>query len=87
MELTRLSSKGQVIIPKAVRAAHHWEPGQELEVIDTKEGVLLKPKSPFARTEFSEVFGMLKGRISPKTDAEIEAALRKDIRRKWLGRD
>jgi bifunctional DNA-binding transcriptional regulator/antitoxin component of YhaV-PrlF toxin-antitoxin module len=30
MELTRLSSKGQVIIPEALRAVHHWEAGQEL---------------------------------------------------------
>lgn len=86
MELTRLSSKGQVIIPKAVRAAHHWEPGQELEVIDTKEGVLLKPKSPFARTELSEVFGMLSKYAKNLSEEEIKAAIDADFRRKWRGR-
>lgn len=35
METTKLSSKGQVIIPKAFRSTHHWEPGLELMVIDT----------------------------------------------------
>ncbi|PZN73131.1 MAG: hypothetical protein DM484_23225 [Candidatus Methylumidiphilus alinenensis] len=29
METTRLSSKGQVILPKSVRDAHHWSPGSE----------------------------------------------------------
>jgi len=47
MSITRLSSKGQLIIPKPVRRAHCWDAGQELEVIDMEEGVLLKTKSPF----------------------------------------
>ena len=42
MTKTRLSSKGQVIIPAQVRAAHHWEAGQELTVVDAGDGILLK---------------------------------------------
>lgn len=30
METTRLSSKGQIIIPKALRDIYHWQTGQEL---------------------------------------------------------
>ncbi len=45
METTRLSSKGQVIIPKAVRSAHQWGVGLELEVIEMGDGVLLRPKT------------------------------------------
>ena len=33
METTRLSSKGQVIIPKTLRDAHHWLAGQEFIAI------------------------------------------------------
>ncbi|MEZ5581437.1 MAG: AbrB/MazE/SpoVT family DNA-binding domain-containing protein [Candidatus Competibacteraceae bacterium] len=55
METTKLSSKGQVIIPKPFRAAHGWEPGQELVVINTGDGVLLKPKTPFQETNLEEV--------------------------------
>ena len=47
MANTRLSSKGQVIIPRSYLDAHHWKAGQELVVIDTEEGVLLKPARPF----------------------------------------
>lgn len=52
-------------------------------VIDTGDGLLLKPRAPFAPTDLSDVFGMFKGRVAPKTDEEIEAALLQDMRRKW----
>lgn len=39
---TRLSSKGQVIIPKAFRDAYNWRPGQEFIVIATGDGLMLK---------------------------------------------
>lgn len=83
METTKLSSKGQVIIPKAFRSTHHWEPGLELMVIDTGDGLLLKPKAPFAPSDLSEVFGMFKDKVSPKTDEEIAAALAQNMRSKW----
>ena len=52
MAKTRLSSKGQVIIPKAVRDRHGWEPGVELEVEDHGEAVVLRPANPFPPTTF-----------------------------------
>ena len=55
IEITRLSSKGQVIIPKSIRQNHRWLIGQEFTVEDTGEGVLLRPKSPFPRTTVEEV--------------------------------
>ena len=65
MKTTRLSRKGRVLIPKALRSIHHWEPGLELIVIDTGDGLLLKPKAPFAPAELADVSGMLKGMGSP----------------------
>ena len=59
MPTTHLSSKGQVIIPKAVRESHHWRPGQVLEVIVTPDGVLLRSKPPFAPSHLDEVAGSL----------------------------
>ncbi|EHK56017.1 transcriptional regulator, AbrB family protein [Mesorhizobium alhagi CCNWXJ12-2] len=38
-----LSSKFQISIPKAVREAHHWQPGQEFAFIPKGSGVLLVP--------------------------------------------
>ncbi|NLA75083.1 MAG: AbrB/MazE/SpoVT family DNA-binding domain-containing protein, partial [Deltaproteobacteria bacterium] len=43
MQTTQLSSKGQVIIPKTLRDRYKWNPGQRLSVIDTGEGIILKP--------------------------------------------
>ena len=87
METTKLSSKGQVIIPKALRSMHHWEPGLELMVIDTGDGLLLKPKVPFAPADLADVAGMLKDKVRPRTDEEIKAALVADVRGKWRDRD
>jgi AbrB family looped-hinge helix DNA binding protein len=57
MSTTRLSSRGQVVLPKRVRDKHQWDPGQEFEVVQTEEGVLLRPRSPFPETTFEAVRG------------------------------
>ncbi len=43
METTRLSTKGQVILPKSVRTSRAWMPGTRFAVEETAEGVLLRP--------------------------------------------
>jgi len=73
---TRLSSKGQVIIPRATRAAHHWETGQELIVIDTEEGVLLKPVPSAPPATLEELAGCLSYSGSPKTLDDMEQAIK-----------
>jgi AbrB family looped-hinge helix DNA binding protein len=45
MARTKVSSKGQVVLPKSVRDAHGWQAGTELEVIDRPNEVVLRPKS------------------------------------------
>ena len=57
MQLTRMSSKGQVVIPQAIRSAHAWTPGVEFEVEDRPEGLLLRPRTPFAPTSVADVVG------------------------------
>ncbi len=42
-DTTRLSSKFQISIPKAVRAAHRWQAGQEFAFVPRGTGVLLVP--------------------------------------------
>lgn len=59
MNKTRLSSKGQVIIPKSLRDSRHWQVGQELEVIDTVDGVLLKPVRAVKPAALDELYGCL----------------------------
>ncbi len=79
MSTTKLSSKGQVIIPAPVRASHHWEAGQELVVIDTGDGVLLKPKSPFPETSVKKVAGCLHYQGKAKTLEEMGEAIKAGV--------
>jgi len=80
MLTTKLSSKGHVIIPKEIRSRHHWETGQELQAIDTNEGVLLRPTSPFPVTSMKEVASCLFHSGKAKTLKEMEAAIKKGAR-------
>lgn len=75
MNKTRLSSKGQVIIPKSSRDSHHWEAGQELAVIDTEEGVLLKPVQPAPPATLEELAGCLSYTGTAKSLEEMEQAI------------
>ena len=75
MNTTKLSSKGQVIIPKSVRNARHWEAGQELIVVDVGDGILLKPKTSFEESTLDEVAGCLKFKGKAKTLDEMDAAI------------
>lgn len=83
MEVTRLSSKGQVIIPKALRTAHRWETGQELIAIDAGDGILLKPKKPFPETTLAQVAGCLKYQGTPKNLDDFEDAIRQGVMEQW----
>jgi len=80
MLTTKLSSKGQVIIPKEIRSRHHWEPGQELQAIDTDDGILLRPASPFPETTIKDVASCLYYSGKPKTLEEMDAAIKKGAR-------
>jgi AbrB family looped-hinge helix DNA binding protein len=40
---TRLSSKGQIVLPKPLRAAHRWSPGTEFVLEERGADLLLKP--------------------------------------------
>ena len=78
---TRVSTKGQVILPKAVRDRHGWAAGTVLEVVDGPSGVLLRPAVTLAPARPEDVFGMLKTYYSgpPKTIAEMDAAITEEV--------
>ena len=79
METTRLSSKGQVIIPKNLRDANHWLAGQELIAIDMGDGILLKPKKPFEETNLEDVAGCLHYEGKAKTLEEMDNAIHQGV--------
>jgi AbrB family looped-hinge helix DNA binding protein len=83
---TIVSTKGQVILPKAIRKRRDWDAGTRLIVEDTPEGVLLKSAPAFAPTRPDTVFGMLPSMGAPKSIEEMEAGVLAEARRRH-GRD
>ena len=59
MDTTKLSAKGQIVLPKRVRDAHGWAPGAEFVVENTAVGVLLRPKSQGKKGRIADAAGML----------------------------
>ena len=75
MLITKLSSKGQVIIPKTIRLLHHWESGQALVVEDVGNGIILKPLTPFNESTLDDVAGCLKYDGKPKSIDDMHSAI------------
>jgi AbrB family looped-hinge helix DNA binding protein len=77
METVKLSSKGQIVIPKAMRDDMHLPPGTEFVISMTATGLTLTPKTLFPKTSGREVRGFLakRGRSLPD-DADIKARIR-----------
>ena len=82
---TTVSSKGQVVLPKAIRRALRWETGMRLVVENTPEGVLLKALPAFAETRPEDVFGSLAYSGPPKSLADMEAGVKAEARRRHAG--
>ena len=80
--ITTVSTKGQIILPKAIRQALHWKAGMRLVVENTPEGVLLKPVPAFAETRPGDVFGCLGSAGAPKSLVELEAGVLAEAKRR-----
>jgi AbrB family looped-hinge helix DNA binding protein len=79
---TVLSTKGQVILPKSIRAHRQWDAGTRLVVEDTADGVLLRPAPSFPPTQPSDVFGCLPRRGKAKTIEEMKAGVLAEAKRR-----
>jgi AbrB family looped-hinge helix DNA binding protein len=83
MEITTLSSKGQIIIPKALRDSHHWQPGTKFVIEETATGLILKPASCFPSSNAREGLGCA-GYIGPsKSVEEMNEGVDEVFRRQW----
>jgi AbrB family looped-hinge helix DNA binding protein len=82
MKTTRISSKGQVVLPKSLRESQKWESGTELAVEAVDGGVLLRTLQPFPGTSIDGVLGCLKYKGKPKSVAAMDKAIAKEARRR-----
>lgn len=60
---TRLSAKGQVVIPKDVRDRYRLKDGDTLEVVERPDGVLLRRKKPDMGDSFETITARIRARI------------------------
>jgi AbrB family looped-hinge helix DNA binding protein len=77
MEKTRLSNKGQIVIPKAVRVSHGWKPGLEFVIENVDDGIKLKPVKPYGVTRIEEVMGCVGYEGPRKSLKDMEEAIAK----------
>lgn len=80
METTKLSSKGQVILPRSVRDAHNWPPGTEFAVETAGDGVLLRPLKSFKPTTLKDVIGSTGYTGKAKSLADMEKAIARGVK-------
>lgn len=83
LQTTRLSSKGQVIIPQTILDAYHLNCGQELEIEATSQGILLKAKNSPTKTTINDLIGCTGYQGKAKTLEEMDAGIRQGIIAEW----
>lgn len=82
MSQTTISTRGQVVLPKAIREKRRWKAGTRLTVEDRPDGVLLKPVEKKKKLTIADWAGILKYKGPPKTIEEMNAAIEKEVRRR-----
>lgn len=78
---TKLSTKGQLIIPKDVRDNLGWTAGTEIEVEQQDDRVVLSRRRGFPRTRLEDFIGCAKYDGPALSLEEMEAGIAEGARR------
>lgn len=79
---TKVSSKGQVVLPQPIRLALGLVPGSELEVIADGDQVILRRPSRFKRVTIEEALGCAGYDGPARTVDEMNAGVAEMMRAK-----
>ena len=82
MSTTRLSSKGQVIIPKSIRDERGWQAGTAFDIEERPEGLLLKPRPAIPRTTIDDAFGCMHYDGPVRSIEDMDEAVAAEARRR-----
>ena len=82
MSQTTISTKGQVVLPKAIREKRRWKAGTRLTVEDRPEGVLLKPVEKKKKLTIDDLRGIVKYKGPARSIEEMNAAIDEEFRRR-----
>ena len=80
-ETVRLSSKGQLVIPRKIREFLHWDSGTELTVMATGNGVTIQPAQRGAGKRLKKLRGCLRYSGPRVSDEELQVPV--DYREDW----
>lgn len=72
---TRLSRKGQIVIPRQIRQSHGWRPGVAFTIIDDGESLMLKPVVSRSAVDIEDVIGCAGYVGEKKSLAEMDAGI------------
>jgi AbrB family looped-hinge helix DNA binding protein len=76
----RLSTKGQLIIPKEIRDRHGWGPGVELEIEERGDSVVVRRTVDVPDTTLEELVGCAGYRGPAHSLEEMEAGIARRAR-------
>jgi AbrB family looped-hinge helix DNA binding protein len=79
---TRLSTKGQLIIPRAIRSRQGWRAGTRVVIEDRGDHVVLRGLTETPRTLLEDLIGCTGYRGRRRSLSEMEAAIARGARRR-----
>lgn len=79
---TKLSTKGQVVIPRELRAAHRWKPGTVFDVRDEPDGVTLRPKRRAEARTWDDLLGCIPYPGPRRSIREMDEAVAAEARKR-----
>jgi AbrB family looped-hinge helix DNA binding protein len=82
METTRLSTKGQIVLPSGIRTSRAWKPGMEFTVEEAGDGILLRPARLFPETTLDQVVGCLPTKRKAASPAQMRKAIAREVMRR-----
>lgn len=80
---THVSTRGQIVLPKAVRERHGWGPGEKLVVEDRPDGVFLRRAAAETVARMEDVAGVLGPFHRTVSIEEMNEAVLKEAGRRW----
>jgi AbrB family looped-hinge helix DNA binding protein len=78
---TRLSTKGQLVIPKEIRERHGWGAGVELEIEDWGDRVIVRQAGEVPETSLEDLIGCAGYTGPPRSLEEMEAGIAEGARK------
>ncbi|MEH3158494.1 MAG: AbrB/MazE/SpoVT family DNA-binding domain-containing protein [Sphingomonas taxi] len=80
---TKMSDKGQVVIPKDVRDRLRLAAGDRLEVIERGDGVLLRKSAQKSGETFDEITTRIRARVGSANQVTSVADMKNALSEMW----